>query len=411
MSKPKILIVAFVTLILIALGGVLVYKKQGSWRAGMDSVMKWRESRDSSLQVEALPQGQGSAGGLPIADMNSTLKIGALLPLTGEASSYGEDCRRGIELAFQDLSKKYPLKKLDIIFEDTKADPKSAISAFNKLANVDKVQAIIGDMFSSTTLAVAPLAQQAKIILLSPTAADEKIPATGDQIFSIYPPATSEGRFMANHMEVSTIRRVAVLYQNQTATKAIADAFTAAVKDRGGSVVLSESIPEEKSTYRSLMGKVAAKKPTSIYISAYRDPVALLIVAGKEMSLQTVYATQSTLYDEKALIDYANKLNGVMVSGPYFDSENGSEAVVRFSTSYAKQFSRPPSVWSAYGYDAADILITALVESSNQGVEPKNKLVGSVFNGLTGRTVIQPDRSIDKEMVLYRVKENKFIRE
>src|SRR5262245_46156569 len=115
------------------------------------------------------------------------LKIGALLPLTGEAASYGVDCRQGVEVAVDEARKKSI--PVTMIYEDTKADPKEAVAAFNKLANVNKVSAILGDMFSSTTLAIAPLAQQAGITLLTPTAADEKIPATGDLIFSIYPSA------------------------------------------------------------------------------------------------------------------------------------------------------------------------------------------------------------------------------
>ncbi len=338
------------------------------------------------------------------------VKIGAMLPLTGDAASYGVDCRRGIELALANFQNTQSVK-LEILFEDTKADPKTAVAAFNKLVNIDKVSAIIGDMFSSTTLAVAPLAQQAGITLLTPTAADEAIPATGDLIFSIYPSASAEGRFMANHLEKPALERVVVLYQNQSATKAIADAFATTVKEKGGSVVLQESVPEEKSAYRSVMDKVAASKPTCIYISAYRDPVALLIITGKEMGLDTVYATQSTLYDDKALADYPGKLEGVLISGPYFGGGNSATNVLSFSEDYAKRFSQPPSVWSAYGYDGANILMSAIVEAAKAGVKPKDELTGHVFNGLTGRTEIKPDRSIEKEMVLYRVKGNKFARE
>lgn len=215
---------------------------------------------------------------------------------------------------------------------------------------------------------------------------------------------------MANNLEPKAIERVAVLYQNQAATKAIADAFSAAIQHRGGSIVLNESIPDEKSTYRSVMEKVAAAKPTSIYLSAYRDPVALLIVIGKEMGLDVVYATQSALYDEKALLDYPDKLDGVLVSGPYFDGENNSEAMARFSDKYMKRFSQSPSVWSAYGYDAADILIAALVKSSKDASKPQDYLAGHVFNGLTGRTEIKSDRTVEKEMVLYRIQNNKFVR-
>lgn len=337
------------------------------------------------------------------------LKIGALLPLTGEAASYGVDCRQGVEVAVDEARKKSI--PVTVIYEDTKADPKEAVAAFSKLANVNKVSAILGDMFSSTTLAIAPLAQQAGITLLTPTAADEKIPATGDLIFSIYPSASGEGRFMATRLDKPALERAVVLYQNQTATKAIADAFAAAVKERGGSVVMDESVPEEKSTYRSIMEKVAAAKPTCVYISAYRDPVALLITLGKEMGLNTVYATQSTLYDQKALSDYPGKLNGVIISGPFFDNSNSNKATVVFTEAYTNKFAHPPSVWSAYGYDAANILIGALVDSAKDGTKPKDKLAGRVFDGVTGRTEIKPDRSIEKQMVLYRVEDNKFVRE
>lgn len=365
------------------------------------------------VTIGAFPKLQ--AGGDPVPEdeeetPQQNIRIGALLPLTGDESSYGEDCRRGIELALLDARQKYQ-QPIDIVFEDTKADPKAAVSAFNKLLSMDKVQAVIGTMFSSTTLAIAPLAQQAGIILLTPTAADEKIPATGDHIFSIYPSASSEGRFMANSLETPAIERVAVLYQNQAATKTIADAFAAAIRTRGGSIVLNESIPDEKSAYRSVMEKVAAAQPTSIYLSAYRDPVVLLIVIGREIGMTgVVYATQSTLYDEKVLSDYQDKLEGVIISGPYFNGENDSEMIARFSDDYMNRFSQPPSVWSAYGYDAADILISALLESTEGDSEPQTKLTGRIFNGMTGRTEIKEDRTIEKEIVRYQIRNNKFIR-
>lgn len=343
------------------------------------------------------------------SQQGDALRIGVLLPLTGEGASYGEDCRRGIELALDNFRKR-GAKPVEVVFEDTKIDPKTAISAFNKLVSVDKSQAIIGDMFSSTTLAVAPLAQQASVVLLTPTAADERIPATGDHVFSIYPSASSEGQFMAERLEIETLQRVAVLYQNQTATKGIADAFADAVRKRGGSVAIVESIPDEKSSYRSLLERVAARRPSSIFISAYRDPVAMLITMGRESGLNVPYVTQSTLYDEKALVDYADKLEGVLLSGPYFDSTSDAAAVKKFFADYQARFGKPPSVWSAYGYDAADILLTALVEAANEKVSVGSKLAGRVFSGLTGRTDIKQDRSIEKEMVLYSIQGNTFVR-
>lgn len=216
---------------------------------------------------------------------------------------------------------------------------------------------------------------------------------------------------MAERLPETSMGRVVVLYQNQTATKAIADAFAVTVRQRGGNVALVESVPEETSSYRSLLSKVGALNPTIIYISAYRDPVALLITMGREIGINPLYATQSTLYDDKALQDYPGKLDGVLVSGPYFDSHNEAQAIVAFSAQYHSQFGQLPSVWSAYGYDAANILINAILEAKKDGVSPKEKLSGRVFSGLTGRTEIKADRSVEKEMVLYRIQGNKFEKE
>jgi branched-chain amino acid transport system substrate-binding protein len=341
---------------------------------------------------------------------DNPLTIGVILPLTGDAASYGVDCRRGIEMEVANIRKQQG-RAISVEFEDSKADPATAVAAFNKLVNVDHAKAVIGDMFSSTTLAIAPLAQQAHVLLLTPTAADERIPATGDFIYSIYPPAKSEGDFMAQKLSQASLGRVVVLYQNQVATKTIAEAFALAVSKRSGNVVLQESIPSETSSYRSLLTKVATVDPTTIYISAYRDPVAMLIAMGKEMGINAQWATQSTLYDAKALADYPGKLNCVLVSGPYFDTQNATEAISEFTNDYRFRYGGPPSVWSAYGYDAADILIHAILKAEQDKTSPTAELSGHEFTGLTGQTEIRTDRSVVKEMVLYRVVDNKFVKE
>ena len=338
-------------------------------------------------------------------------KIGAILPLTGDAASYGQECRQGMEVA--SIAWATRMSGLRVSYEDSKADPKQAVAAFNKLVGVDRVDAIIGDMFSSTTLAIAGMSQQKGLVLLSPTAADERIPETGDKIFTIYPPAAQEGHFMADSLGETALSRVVVLYQNQAATKTIADAFSSGVTKRGGTVLLVETISEEKTSYRSVMDKIAALKPSCVYLSAYRDPVANLIVQGRELGISTIYASQSTLYDAKALEDYAGKLDGVLVSGPFFDENNTAltGATADFANEYNRRYGKKPSVWAAYGYDALNILLQAHNDAVNDDKFLNQTLPGKDWPGLTGTTSIAPDRSVRKQMILYRINGNKFVRE
>lgn len=82
------------------------------------------------------------------AENRSAKRIGALLPLTGDAANYGHSLRNGIDLAKDEINANIPpgQARLEIMYEDSKADPKTGLAAFNKLADVDRVPAVIGSI-------------------------------------------------------------------------------------------------------------------------------------------------------------------------------------------------------------------------------------------------------------------------
>ena len=105
------------------------------------------------------------------ASEDQSITVGAILPLTGNGAKYGEAARKGIELAREETNSRNRIrgKMLNVVYEDSQGDPRRAVDAFRKLASVDRVPAVIGDLFSSATLAVAPLANESRVVLLSPT--------------------------------------------------------------------------------------------------------------------------------------------------------------------------------------------------------------------------------------------------
>jgi len=113
------------------------------------------------------------------------IKIGAVLPLTGTESSWGADAKEGIELAVEEINSRGGIKnkKIEIIYEDGQCKPEPAVTAAQKLINVDRVSVIIGEICSSATLAIAPITETAKVVLISPGSASPKITEAGDFIF------------------------------------------------------------------------------------------------------------------------------------------------------------------------------------------------------------------------------------
>lgn len=113
--------------------------------------------------------------------------IGHIAPMTGDAAVYGEWEKEGIDLALEEINKSGGIggKLIRVIHEDDQADPTNGINAINKLILVDRVQAIIGAAASSVTLAIAPIAEKNRVVLMSAVSAADKISDAGDYIFRV----------------------------------------------------------------------------------------------------------------------------------------------------------------------------------------------------------------------------------
>ncbi len=156
------------------------------------------------------------------------IKIGAILPLTGSAAPYGENAKRGIELALTEINAAGGIQgsRIRVLFEDSRTDPKEAVSALNKLYSTHGVRYIIGDINSSGVLAMAPIAEKNKIILLSPGASNPKISDAGEYIFRNWHSDALEGQVDAEHAySKMNWRTAAVLYVDAAYGVGLAETF------------------------------------------------------------------------------------------------------------------------------------------------------------------------------------------
>ena len=112
----------------------------------------------------------------------SEIKIGAILTLSGEAAPYGQSAKNALEMGLKEARADGSLKdrEVSLVFEDDRLDPKTGVSAFRKLVETDKVTSVIGPMMSSVALAIAPVANDKKVILLSPSASSPSLTEAGD---------------------------------------------------------------------------------------------------------------------------------------------------------------------------------------------------------------------------------------
>jgi len=118
-----------------------------------------------------------------------TVKIGVIMPLTGQLSADGTHEANGVKMAAEDINAQGGIKigkdtyKVELLVYDDQGIPKESVAAMEKLATRDGAKMVIGAYTSSSTFAIMPIAQREKVVLCSPNSAAAKLTEVGDKWF------------------------------------------------------------------------------------------------------------------------------------------------------------------------------------------------------------------------------------
>lgn len=342
------------------------------------------------------------------------INIGAILPLTGDAGSYGTALKKGMDVAIDGINALGGIngKKLVVVFEDSQADPAKAVSAFNKLRSVDRVPMVLGDMFSSGTLAIAPIAERNKIVLLSPTASAVDLTKAGDYIFRIYPSDTYDGTYLAQFArDKAHAKTVAIVSMQVASIAAVVQVFQSEFEKDGGKVVCSESYKEGDTDFRSQLTKAKVSSPDIIFIPGYLKEMANLLKQAKELGIKTPFLSISTFADPKILSLAGNAAEDVKFSSPAFDTKSTSREMQTFVQMFRKNYNEEPDILSGYGYDVINIAAQALRSSGEfTPTSIKQALYGITdYPGVTGKTTFDSNGDVVKELRMMSVKNGTFV--
>lgn len=335
-----------------------------------------------------------------------TIKIGVILPLTGDAANYGKSLQEGINTA-DALLKDSVGFALNIIYEDSKAEPQRAVTSINKLLSVDKVECIIGDMFTSTTLAIAPIAEKNNILLLSPTGSANEISLNKKQVFRIYPSEVEEGNTLSNfYKEKFSTQKCAIIYANEDAMKNVVSTI---IENFGDSIVVFESSFSKGITdFKNIILSIP-KTVSNVFVIGYLNDAALLVKQSTELNKNYTFLGISTLYDNQFIDLTKNASNNVYFTAPYYSVKSENPNINQFVSKYNSIYKKEPDVWAGYGYDALNIVVKVLRESRSRNIEPYIIMETlKDYDGVTGLTTINQDHSINKKFNIVQVNNKNF---
>lgn len=340
----------------------------------------------------------------------ASIKIGALLPLTGGVSAFGELVKKGIDLA-REQKPKVLGQDVEIIYMDTRSEKTEAANGMARLIDQQKVIAVIGEVISGNSIAAGEIAEKKKVPMVSPS--------------STNPIVTQGKKFVSRVCFIDPIQGTALAefaFKTLKVTKAVV--FTDIEQDysvglsnffmerfqKYGGQVLQVKYKSGDQEFSSQLSQALAFGAQAIVITGYYNEIALIAQQARALGYKGFFLAGDGA-DAPELI----KIGGQAVEGLYFTSHFHPDAPVTpvtkpFVEAFMKKYGTRPSTLSALGYDAYMIIIEAIERAKTTKPELIATAIRSIknFQGATGTITIDQQGNAIKDVVIIQVKNQNF---
>jgi ABC-type branched-subunit amino acid transport system substrate-binding protein len=322
------------------------------------------------LALTACGQGGTAEGGAEGED--GTVKMGVLVPLTGELGSFGEGWRKAAELAQSQVNKVGGLPgdaKLELVVDDEATDPETALRAARRMIGSAGVSAIIGPT-SGPMVAVAPEAKRAQVPVISPAAGTVELNEIGgDFVYRTVSSDDADGLSAAKFLLDRGAERVAFIAQNEESTISPARVFQVQFQDSGKDLVASVVFNAGQSSYQTVVEEVLAKDPNWIFCACGQQSGVTLLREANASGYEGNWLVTADLVSPGVIEQVgADVMEGVY--GQTATSDPSLPAYKEFAQAYREKFGEEAPPFSANMYDAAMLAILAMVQSgSTEGAE------------------------------------------
>ncbi|MEK7579197.1 MAG: ABC transporter substrate-binding protein [Patescibacteria group bacterium] len=309
-------------------------------------------------------------------DVSKSIKVGVVLPLTGDSAFIGEDMKRGIDLAAEE----FPMA--EFIYEDSAGNVKTAVSAYQKiLLNKPTVIIVAGTGVES----IIPIAEENKIPTFLSVSSASGLPQQGEYIFRYFTNADNDAPVMAEYVvEKLGLKKFATLYLQDQFGIDYNEVFSHEVVRRGGEVVVSESFNYGNFDYRSQLTKLSEKEFDALYLIGLDFQLIRALKEMKELGISTQILSLGTVATRGAIEQAGTSIENVYLTAFCTDG-SPEEYVVQFQNKYGIY----PGFFSEIGYD----IVQMLKKASENGREKKNIQQGllSIKNFTVNTGVVTSD--------------------
>lgn len=321
----------------------------------------------TAVLAGALASGLLAAGTAAAQDV----KIGALMPLTGDLQAYGESSFNGVKLAVEEINAQGGVlggRNLAIAVGDTQTQAQAGIDAAQKLVSVENVTGIVGALSSGVSGPVATsVTSQTGVLQISSASTAPLLSeiADNDFFFRTVPHDALQGVVLAQIAREQGLEKVATLYVNNDYGDGLASSFKTAFEKAGGSVPASLAFEPGNASYRGELQRAAENDAEALLLIAYPENGVTILRQALEGGFFSKFVfTDGMKAPEIIGAIGAQYLEGAFGTAPQAIAD--SPAAENFKAAYEKAFGElPPKPFIDSAYDATFLLALAIEKAGS----------------------------------------------
>lgn len=334
---------------------------------------------------------------------SSAVKVGLSAHLTGPVAIVGNVGADAIALA-NEMRPEADGKKIELVIEDDKSLAAEAVTVFRKFIEVDGLKIIITSG-STTSLATAPLAEQAKAIQMTWLGAAPSLTGAGDYVFRTSSSSDRMAQAVAPFLKNSGLEKIAILYENVDYPVGWKDAFVKRFTELGGTITAVEASERGATDVRTQLAKLKDSDPDAIFLMTQNPAVAKAMLRQyKELGIG-IQPIGIETFSLRAVRSDVNLTEGVLVVSYDFDPE--APEMKAFLQAYEQKFGKPvgEEIYGALAFDAYNLLADAIGPCGEDPECIKEKLYAvKNYNGASGTFSMDENGDALHNFVISRVR-------
>lgn len=355
-----------------------------------------------------------ACGGAKETAQSDVVKIGGLAPLTGSLAIYGVTTTNGADLAVKEINENGGIngKKIEYTVLDTKGDATESVMAYNKLVDNGAV-AVIGDITSKPTVAVAEIAAQDNMPMITPTGTQVDITEAGPNVFRVCFTNPYQGTVLATLAKENFGADTAAVVVNNSSdySDGIAKAFIEQAEKLGITIVAKEGYSDGDKDFRAQLTKIAAVNPDVLLVPEYYEQASLIAAQAREVGVKSVFVGSDGWDGIAKTLDetsYGAIENSYFTN--HFSMQDQAPKIQNFLKAYRETYKEEPSAFSALGYDAVYMIKHAVEKAGSTDRQAVVDALKNIeYDGITGYLTFDEHNNPVKAVTILKIVNGEYV--